>query len=74
MTTSASAEETTAQDEGPAEDPSYVIEPALAFWQTNGCKIDGAKPVPEGFSFTSETNAEWLDQAELESLLAEALG
>ena len=29
MTTSASAEETTAQDEGPAEDPSYVIEPAL---------------------------------------------
>lgn len=52
----------------------YVIEPALAFWRTNGCKTDGAKPVPEGFSFTSETNAEWLDQAELESLLAEALG
>ncbi len=51
----------------------YVIEPALAFWHSNDCKIDGAQPVPEGFWYASNSNDEWLDAQGLESMLAESL-
>ena len=47
----------------------YVIEPALSFWSTDHY-ADGA-PVPDGFSYASNTNAEWLDEAGLKRLLSQ---
>ena len=47
----------------------YVIEPALSFWSTDHY-TDGA-PVPDGFSYASNTNAEWLDEAGLKRLLSQ---
>ncbi len=50
----------------------YVIEPAFAWWQRAPYMESGARPVPEGFRFASDTNTEWLDAEGLEALLAEA--
>jgi UDP-N-acetylglucosamine 4,6-dehydratase len=38
----------------------YVIQPAEAFWFGYSWKERG-NPLPEGFSYTSDTNTEWLD-------------
>jgi UDP-N-acetylglucosamine 4,6-dehydratase len=38
----------------------YVIQPAGAFWFGYSWK-DKGKPLPEGFSYTSDSNTEWLD-------------
>ena len=48
----------------------YVIEPALSFWSTDHYS-DGA-PMPEGFSYASNTNTEWLDEAGLKKFLSES--
>lgn len=50
----------------------YVIEPVFAFWSRGSYLADGAKRVPEGFRYASNTNSEWLDAAGLKRLLAEA--
>jgi UDP-N-acetylglucosamine 4,6-dehydratase len=47
----------------------YVIEPALSFWSTDHY-TDGA-PVADGFSYASNTNTEWLDEAGLKRLLSQ---
>jgi len=47
----------------------YVIEPEQPFWADRG-REEGA-PVPDGFSFTSDANTEWLGVDELRRLLAE---
>ncbi len=52
----------------------YVIEPAFAFWKRDSYLANGAKRVPEGFRYASDTNSEWLDAAGLIRLLAEAHG
>ena len=46
----------------------YVVEPEHTFWGERG--IDGAKPVAEGFVYTSDSNTEWLDVPALRSLMA----
>ena len=38
----------------------YVIQPAEAFWFGYSWK-DKGKPAPEGFSYTSDNNTQWLD-------------
>ncbi len=48
----------------------YVIEPAFAFWAINKAHYKNAKPVPEDFSYTSDGNTEWLDEAGLKNLLS----
>ena len=48
----------------------YVIEPTLSFWSTEHY-TDGAV-APDGFSYASDTNTEWLDEAGLKSLLSES--
>jgi UDP-N-acetylglucosamine 4,6-dehydratase/5-epimerase len=52
-------------------DDRYVIEPAFNFWAREPYIDLGAKPVPDGFRFTSDTNTDWLDAARLAQLLAE---
>ena len=50
----------------------YVIEPAFAWWQRAPYTASGAKPVPDGFRFASDTNTDWLNAARLQQLLTEA--
>ena len=48
-------------------DDRYVVEPTLAIW--GGFQSPEGTPVPEGFSYTSENNEQWLTVDELRSLL-----
>jgi UDP-N-acetylglucosamine 4,6-dehydratase len=48
----------------------YVIEPAFAWWSREPYAARGAKPVPEGFRYSSDTNDEWLDLDGMRRLLA----
>ena len=49
----------------------YVIEPAFAYWSRHPYTEVGAKPVPEGFCYASNTNSDWLDGNGLQRLLKE---
>jgi UDP-N-acetylglucosamine 4,6-dehydratase/5-epimerase len=49
----------------------YVIEPALHFWDRPSFTDIGAKPVPEGFRYASDTNSEWLDTKSIATILAQ---
>lgn len=51
----------------------YVIEPSFAWWQRAPYIASGAKPVPDGFRFASDTNHDWLDADRLRSLIADAV-
>jgi UDP-N-acetylglucosamine 4,6-dehydratase (inverting) len=46
----------------------YVIEPELPLWERD--KLQG-KPIPEGFTYRSDNNAWWLDEAGLARMLEE---
>jgi UDP-N-acetylglucosamine 4,6-dehydratase len=46
----------------------YIIEPAFASWKRTP-KYDVSKKVAEGFSYSSDNNDEWLDEAGLLALL-----
>lgn len=50
----------------------YVIEPSLAYWQRSSFRDEGAEPVGEEFSYSSDTNTEWLDRTDLQILLEQA--
>jgi UDP-N-acetylglucosamine 4,6-dehydratase len=52
-------------------DDRYVIEPAFNFWAREPYIDLGAKPVPDGFRFASDTNTDWLDAGRLAQLLVE---
>lgn len=48
----------------------YVIEPSFKFWNSDKVnKIKTNPKVVEGFSYTSDTNSEWLGENELKTLL-----
>lgn len=49
----------------------YVIEPAFAWWQRAPYTASGARPVPDGFRFASDTNTDWLDAERLCALVTE---
>jgi UDP-N-acetylglucosamine 4,6-dehydratase len=53
-------------------DDRYVIEPAFNFWAREPYIDLGARPVPDGFRFASDTNTDWLDAERLGQLLMEA--
>jgi UDP-N-acetylglucosamine 4,6-dehydratase/5-epimerase len=46
----------------------FVIQPEFQWW--NNGNHHGGRPVPEGFSYRSETNERWLTRDELRQLLA----
>jgi UDP-N-acetylglucosamine 4,6-dehydratase len=43
----------------------YVVEPSFAFWNRRPYTDAGARPVHEGFAYTSDANDRWLDPATL---------
>ncbi len=47
----------------------YIIEPAFAFWSDHKAQYKNAKPAGEDFSYTSDNNTEWLDEAGLKAML-----
>ncbi len=47
----------------------YVIQPSLSFWRDDSHTSNGAKPVAEGFHYSSDNNSEWLDEEGLKVLL-----
>lgn len=50
-------------------DGFYVIEPEHPFWDSS-C-LNGGKPLPTGFTYTSQTNDHWLTKEELIRMLAD---
>lgn len=52
-------------------DDRYVIEPAFAFWTNEIYVANGARPVRDGFMYSSDSNTEWLDADSLKSILQE---
>lgn len=52
-------------------DAMYVIRPNHPWWKTENWV--NAKPLPEGFRYTSDTNSQWLTGADLERLIAPVL-
>lgn len=50
-------------------DDRYVIEPIFASWGRSSFSDSGAKPVPEGFRFSSDNNKQWLDATSLQKML-----
>jgi len=47
----------------------YVIEPAFNWWSRQAYQKHGARPVPDGFSYRSDTNPDWLSPDQLRELL-----
>jgi len=50
-------------------DTYFVIEPEFPFWSKDN--LDGGKPLPEGFKYTSDTNTWWLTKEELKQMIEE---
>lgn len=48
-------------------DTYYVIQPEFPWWSKTS--IEGGKPLPDGFKYTSDTNTEWLTVEELRALV-----
>ncbi len=48
-------------------DNYFLIEPEYFFW--NNGNLNGAKPLPEGFTYTSDNNNWWLTKNELKKML-----
>jgi UDP-N-acetylglucosamine 4,6-dehydratase len=55
-------------------DDRYVICPWLNDWTDGHLTAIGARPVAEGFRYSSDLNAEWLDANGLAQLTAGAVG
>ncbi len=47
----------------------FVIQPAFNIWNPDFYLNAGAKPVPDGFHYSSDTNSEWLSIDEMSALL-----
>ena len=51
----------------------YIIEPAFAFWTGRSHAHDGARPVADGFLYTSDKNKHWLDSEGLGRMLGDSI-
>jgi UDP-N-acetylglucosamine 4,6-dehydratase/5-epimerase len=47
----------------------YVIRPAFHGWERETPALPGSKPVPEGFSYSSDNNSEWLGISDFHQLM-----
>jgi UDP-N-acetylglucosamine 4,6-dehydratase len=47
----------------------FVIEPQFDYWTRTGYAQRGAKPVPENFRYSSDSNKEWLDIPQIKALV-----
>ncbi len=62
------------EDDGPRTrefDEYFVIEPECKLWSEQESARYGGKPVPEGFSYASNTNNHWISSEELYQLIPE---
>jgi UDP-N-acetylglucosamine 4,6-dehydratase len=50
-------------------DDMYVVEPTGALWFGHGWR-DRGRPLPDGFTYTSDTNDRWLNAGEIRQLVA----
>ena len=50
-------------------DDYFVIEPEFPFWEE--VRVEGGKPLPAGFRYTSDNNSQWLTRDELEKMMEE---
>ena len=55
-----------------ATEQMYIIQPAHPWWKPENW-VD-AKPLPEGFRYSSDTNEQWLTRRELEQLIDPEIG
>jgi UDP-N-acetylglucosamine 4,6-dehydratase len=57
-------------------DDRYIIQPNQLWWDAGMHLKNGAKPVPDGFKYSSDCNSQWLTKEDLFALLAssESLG
>ncbi len=51
-------------------DSYYLIKPEFSWWSDR--EISGGKSLPDGFSYTSDSNTEWLSVEQLQQLTEEA--
>jgi len=52
----------------------FVIQPDFEWWMRRQHRLpEGGRPCPDGFSYRSDTNDQWLTVAELQKLVAEFL-
>jgi len=47
----------------------FVIEPEFSFWKPDS--LQGGKPLPDAFSYTSDNNDRWLTKDELTGMIKE---
>jgi UDP-N-acetylglucosamine 4,6-dehydratase len=47
----------------------YIIRPNFGSWSDNHVKMKGGKPCPEGFSYSSATNTDWLSVEDIQKLV-----
>ena len=48
----------------------YVIQPSHSFWDPEGFRTDhGGSPCEDGFVYQSDTNPQWLDDAQIADLV-----
>ncbi|MGV7228589.1 MAG: UDP-N-acetylglucosamine 4,6-dehydratase (inverting) [Nitrospirales bacterium] len=62
------------EDDGPRTrefNEYYVIEPEFQWWTDNKSERNGGRPVPDGFSYASNTNDQWITSEELCKLIPE---
>lgn len=52
----------------------YVVEPTIALWNRTSFREAGAAPVPDGFTYTSDTNSWWLSCEEIGAMVTETAG
>jgi len=53
-------------------DDMYVIQPVHPWWMAP--VYDGAKPLPEGFKYASDTNDQWLSVEDLRTMIGDSHG
>jgi len=51
----------------------YVIQPDISFWRTGQGEFENSAPVAQGFYYSSDNNAEWLDADGIRDLLGESV-
>ncbi len=51
-------------------DTHYVIEPSFVFWSRSREEVDAGKPVPEGFTYASDSNPHFLSDSEIQTIIA----
>lgn len=50
-------------------DDRYIITPSFSFWREDAYQQHGSQAMADGFSYASDNNEEWLDEAGLKKML-----